>query len=204
MPPQMKQCCMEPWKAKEEGHFGSITSTGSLPGWIHRGHTITSGLIQGKAVWDRFWGCWQHQEEKLCLTILFGILCSSLGMTEAGPYSLALAWAAFSAGREGWELGILATLGGQEWWGPDKGVSPPFREPGIMTPCVEERPWRLFKTPSPVRAHIHCEVQKSSLDGLQGRFWLAGSLGCTTFHGLRDTLDHPGVSLDGPTPPSGN
>ena len=121
-------------KAKEEGHFspsqaqghfwsGSITGTGSLPVWSHRRHRVTSDLDpsqaqghfqsgpQGKCL-GLYWGRSQHQEGICCPTILFLESSVLLGMAGAGPTALLwFFWAAFSAGKKGWELEFLATLG---------------------------------------------------------------------------------------------
>ena len=121
-------------KEKEEGHFspsqaqghfwsGSITGTGSLPVWSHRRHRVTSDLDpsqaqghfqsdpQGKCL-GLYWGRSQHQEGICCPTILFLESSVLLGMAGAGPTALLwFFWAAFSAGKKGWELEFLATLG---------------------------------------------------------------------------------------------
>lgn len=108
---QMKRCCMEPGRQRKR----DIS--------VLRQHRVTSRLDplrahghfrpdpQGKCL-GLFWGRWQHQEGKLCLTILFSGSSVLLGMTEAGPTALLwLFWAAFSADKKGWELEFLATLG---------------------------------------------------------------------------------------------
>lgn len=154
---QMKQCCMEPGRQRKRGIS------------VHHRHRVTSGLIHRASVWDCTGAVHSirkgNAQQFFSRDPLFSWGWQRLPLQPCSGFSELLSVQVRKDVNQSfqprWATGQTRSR---------QRCPPPFREPGLMIPCVEERSWRLFKTLSLVHAHIHCEVQKSSLDGLQGRF----------------------------------
>lgn len=122
-------------EGKGRGTFQVILAQGHFqPGSI--GHTVTSGLIHRASIWDCFGAIDSIRKEIMPNNSFLGILCS-LGDDRGWPCAIWLFWAGtVQARRMGTEF--LATLGNRADEVQTR-CPPPFREPGIMTPCVEEK-----------------------------------------------------------------